>query len=366
FRDPELGRRILRAIRRRVDELGRPLRLMEVCGTHTMAFSASGLRDLLRGYVDLRSGPGCPVCVTPSHLIDQMIALTRRTGSTICTFGDMLRVPGSRSSLLREKTRGADVRTVYSPLAAVQLARKQPGRTVIFLGVGFETTAPVVGLAMRRAVDEGLGNFRIFSALKILSPALRALLSDAQLPLDGLILPGHVAAVTGRRSLDFVAADFAVPAVVTGFEPVDLLHGVSLLAEMVAGGRASVLNAYPRAVHEEGNPEAHRVIARFFQPAAAGWRGLGVIADSGLGLRDAVRHLDAGPLVPREEVPLNSEQTRGCRCAEVLTGRVLPTGCPLFGTACDPAHPVGPCMVSGEGACAAHYRFHREEDAGVG
>ncbi len=338
------------------------MRLMEVCGTHTMAFSASGLRDLLRGHVDLCSGPGCPVCVTTTRDIDRMIALARRPELTLCTFGDMMRVPGSQSSLSQEKAAGADIRALYSPLDALQVAREVPARTVVFLGVGFETTIPVVGLALGRAIEEGLGNFRVLSAQKRLVPALRALLSYAELSLDGLILPGHVAAVTGSRSLDFVAGDFGVPAVVTGFEPLDLLHGVDLLTDMIAGERAAVGNAYPRAVREEGNPEARRVIHRFFIRQDASWRGLGNIPASGLGIRDSFRHMDADPLVPEADLPPD-EEPEGCMCAVVLRGGALPVACPLFDTACDPSHPIGPCMVSGEGACAVYYHFHREEGA---
>jgi len=356
FRDPQLARTLIRAVREKAERLGRKARLMEVCGTHTVAYSRSGLRDLLAEAVELRSGPGCPVCVTSREGVDAALALARDPSITLCTYGDMMRVPGSRSSLLKEKSRGADVRVVYSAFDAVNWAESAPDRRVIFLAVGFETTAPGLALALKRVRDSAITNFLVFSLQKVVPPALRALLDDSGAALDGLICPGHVATVIGRRSFDFLARDYGVPAVIAGFEPLDLLYALDHLLAMLVDGRVEVINAYTRAVREEGNPLAREAMREHFREIDDEWRGLGIIPDSGLGLREGLARFDADPLVP-DDLPEPEEQP-ACSCSEILRGRSLPHECALFGSGCTPESPIGPCMVSSEGACAAYYLYH--------
>ncbi len=361
FRDPNLGRPLLERVRslaeRVADRLGRVPVFMEVCGTHTVAISRAGLRAALRGLVELRSGPGCPVCVTDPAELDAMIGLAREPGVTVTTFGDMLRVPGSRGSLDDERTAGADVRVVYSPADAVELAAALPDRQVVFLGVGFETTAPAVALAGLMAAERGLGNFTIFAAHKVYPPALEALLADPGVRLDGFLLPGHATTVLGRRRLDFLAERHRVPAVISGFEPVDILAALHELLEQVVAGEARVVNAYPRLVREEGNPRAVAVIERLFASVYAAWRGIGVIPQSGLDFRPEWRHLSAQDRFRLEVAP--GRPHPGCRCGDLMKGKAEPFDCRLFARAWRPERPFGPCMVSSEGACAAYYRYER-------
>ncbi|MCL6521538.1 MAG: hydrogenase formation protein HypD [Firmicutes bacterium] len=362
FRDPERARAVVRGVRQeleRVDRrLGRKLRLMEVCGTHTVSFSRSGVRSLLGDLVELVSGPGCPVCVTDQADIDAMIETARLPGVIVTTFGDMMRVPGSRTTLQQERTRGADVRVVYSPLDALKVAEERPEATVVFLGVGFETTAPAVAHALLEAEARRLRNFAVLSAHKYTPPAVRALLAAGGAQLDGFVLPGHVSVVTGTDGWRFLAREFGLPGVVTGFEPLDLLAGVGELASLVAEGRAEVRNAYPRTVQEHGNPHAQELIRRVFRPAEAVWRGLGPIPESGMAIAGAFAAYDARKRLELELPP--SRVPPGCRCGDVLQGKILPTGCRLFAVACRPERPIGPCMVSSEGACAAYYQYEPE------
>ena len=361
FRSPELCGRLLERIRGMAAEaallLGRPAVFMEVCGTHTTAISRAGLRSLLAGSLELRSGPGCPVCVTDSASVDQMLAYARLPGVTIATFGDMLRVPGAETSLERERARGADVRVVYSPLDAVNLAESLPRRQIIFLGVGFETTAPAVALSLAGAIARKVKNYSVFSVHKLVPPALRALVTEKDFCVDGFILPGHVSAVTGRKAFAFLGAEFGVPSVIAGFEPVDLLGAIYQLLEMVLSGRAGVLNGYGRVVREEGNKEAWSVVQRYFDTGASVWRGLGSVPASGLDLKKEFSSLDA-----RHRFPVTVKKSsagKGCRCGDLLKGKITPAQCGLFAGACTPARPLGPCMVSAEGACAAYYRYER-------
>lgn len=339
------------------ERLGRRPFLMEVCGTHTAVISRSGIRSLLKDAVELRSGPGCPVCVTATQDLDAVINLARLPGVTVATFGDMLRVPGSVSSLEEERARGAGVEIIYSPAGALELAGANPRREVVLIGAGFETTAPLVALAITKAKQRRIRNFSVFSLHKQVPPVLQALLSGPKTALDGLLLPGHVSAVTGRRVFDFIASVFGVPAVVTGFEPVDILGAVLILLELLLRGKPAVVNGYTRVVREDGNPLAREMIQTCFYSGPALWRGFGPIPESGLNLRQSCRHYNAALKFP---LPGPAIQVRkDCRCGDLLKGRITPPQCPLFAHTCTPVHPAGPCMVSSEGACAVYYQLER-------
>jgi len=357
--DPALGRKMVGRVRelaaRAAERLGRPVLLMEVCGTHTMAVSRTGLRGVLAGLLELRSGPGCPVCVTAARDIEYMIALARIPGVTVATFGDMVRVPGGQSSLERERARGAGVSIIYSPADAVELARQNPDREVVFLGVGFETTAPLAALSISHAAELGLGNFSVYSVHKSVPPVLRALLELGDVRVDGFLLPGHVSAVTGSRAFAFIGEEFGIPAVVAGFTPVDILDAIHMLLEQVLAQNARTYNAYRWVVRDEGNPEAQQVMEKYFYPGDAYWRGFGLIPGSGLFLSDTFARFDAGRKFALK-VPAVADPA-GCRCGDLLRGIITPADCAMFGRRCTPAGPVGPCMVSSEGACAAYYHY---------
>lgn len=350
------ARALLDGIKAKVEQAGRPVRLMEVCGTHTVAIGRSGIRSLLTGAVDLVSGPGCPVCVTSDGEIDRMLAYCSVPDAIVTTYGDLIRVPGSAASLAQKRAEGADVRVVYSALDALQIARENPGRPVIFLGIGFETTAPAAALAIATAAEQGLTNFYVHSAHKLTPPAMRALLGAGGARLDGFLCPGHVSTVLGEEGFAFLATEYGLPAAIAGFEPLDILLAVDYLVDAALGLRpVQLVNAYRRWVRPEGNPAARAVIDRTFAPCDAAWRGLGLIPASGLAFRSTYAAYDAAVAFPAE-VP-EPKPRKGCRCGEVLRGELKPMDCKLFGTACVPEHPLGPCMVSGEGACAAYYRY---------
>lgn len=337
--------------------LPRQVTFMEVCGTHTHAIAQAGLRRLLPPNVRLVAGPGCPVCVTPVDYLDHALVLAARPDTTLCTFGDLLRVPASRrDSLERASARGADVRIVYSPRDAVQVARTLPQRHVVFLAVGFETTMPTIAAALAEAEATGVPNFRILSGSKVIEPPLRALVRDPELRLDGFLLPGHVSVILGADFYRFLAADCRVAAAIVGFGPVDVQQGLVELLEQVRSGAPRVANLYARVVSAAGNRTAQQLLERFFAPAATRWRGLGEIPDSGLQLRPEWAHRDARGLPV--DLPVSVEP-KGCRCGEVLRGTIDPPQCPLFARGCTPEHPVGACMVSSEGTCAAWYRHER-------
>jgi hydrogenase expression/formation protein HypD len=355
FRDPALAQALLGRIRERAR---RPLRLMEFCGTHTHAIYRHGIRQLLPAEVTMLSGPGCPVCVTSAADLDRAIGLAGLPGVILATFGDMLRVPGSSGSLQTAKAAGADVRVVYSSLDALEIARGNPERTVILLGVGFETTAPTVAAAMVQAEREGLPNLRLYSLHKLTPPATVAILQAGEVALDGILAPGHVSAIIGSEAWGFVARDFGLPCTVTGFEPLDILQGIADLVEQHEAGSAEVHNSYSRGVRPEGNRVAQRLLAEVFQPAPAEWRGLGTVPASGLCLRERFQRYDAAPLLRDHGLDqIEAREPAGCRCGDVLRGVLSPEECPLFRRVCTPERPVGPCMVSSEGSCAAHYRY---------
>jgi hydrogenase expression/formation protein HypD len=354
FRDPSLAKTLIDAITDMAPD--RDVNLMEVCGTHTMAIARGGFASVLPEHVHLLSGPGCPVCVTANRDIDSIIALARMDNVTITTFGDMMRVPGSTSSLLDEKAAGHDVRIVYSPLNALDIARENPDREVVFVGVGFETTTPLIAAAIRHADDEGLANFSVLCAHKTMPNTLNALVNDPEVRIDALILPGHVCTITGTGPFQFLARDYHVPGVVTGFEPVDVLQGIAMLVRQLVEGRADIEIAYERGARREGNPTAIALVDEVFEPCDATWRGMGVIPNSGMRIRDRYASFDAVRRLHPEPEP--TIEPSGCRCGDVLRGVIRSEDCPLFGSACTPEHPIGPCMVSSEGSCAAHYRYH--------
>ena len=334
-----------------------PVKLMEVCGTHTMAIAKAGIRSVLPKQVELLSGPGCPVCVTPAEQIDQVLELAMDPKVIITTYGDMLRVPGSvpGDSLQRRRALGARVEMVYSPVDAVEIAAKEPDRDVVFLGVGFETTAPGTAAAVLSAKERGIGNFSVWSMLKTVEPALRALMAMEDFAVQGFLCPGHVGTIIGEKGFAFLPEEYRMPAVISGFEPEDILLSVYLLLRQIAEKKPRVQNEYARAVRPEGNPLAQRMMEDCFVPRADLWRGLGRIENSGLALREELAAFDAEKRFAAPPAP--APRPTACRCGQVITGRLAPQGCPLFGGRCTPEDPVGPCMVSSEGACAAAYKY---------
>ena len=353
FKDPKLARGLIETIHRLAPEHAT---LMEVCGTHTVAIARNGIRDLMPEGLRLASGPGCPVCVTCNRDIDTVIALARIPNVTITTFGDMTRVPGSTSSLLAEQAAGRSVEIVYSPLDALAFAKAHPEREVVFVGVGFETTTPLVAMAIKRAKAMGLSNFTVFAAHKNMPGALELLVGDPTLELDALILPGHVSTIIGAEPYRFLAEKYGIPGVITGFEPVDVLQGVAMLVRQLHEGRAEIEIAYARGVMPEGNPVALAASDEVFETCTATWRGLGDIPGSGYRIRDEFADFDAVRRFEPDVEP--TRDPKGCRCGDVLRARIAPNECPLFRTVCTPENPVGPCMVSSEGSCAAYYRYY--------
>ena len=354
FKDPQLARGLIESIGKLAPVGGATL--MEVCGTHTVAIARNGIRNLMPPGTRLASGPGCPVCVTSNRDIDTVIALTRIPNVTIATFGDMTRVPGSTSSLLKEQAAGRSVQIVYSPLDALALAAQRPEREIVFVGVGFETTTPLVAMAIKRAAAADLKNFTVFAAHKNMPGALEAIINDPQLKLDALILPGHVSTIIGAAPYEFLAKKYGIPGVITGFEPVDVLQGIAMIMRQLHEGRAEIEIAYARGVMPQGNPTALAAIDEVFETCPAIWRGLGRIDGSGYRIREEFSRFDAVRRFQPDVEP--TQDPKGCRCGDVLRGIMAPSECPLFRTVCTPENPVGPCMVSSEGSCAAYYRYY--------
>lgn len=354
FKNPELARGLIASIDKLAPAKGAVL--MEVCGTHTMTIARNGIRDLMPEGTRLASGPGCPVCVTSNKDIDTVIALSRVPNVTIATFGDMTRVPGSTSSLLKEQAAGRSVQIVYSPLDALALAKAQPDRQIVFVGVGFETTTPLVAMSIKRAVDMKLENFSVFAAHKNMPGALEAIINDPRLKVDALILPGHVSTIIGAAPYQFLAEKYGIPGVITGFEPVDVLQGIAMIMRQLHEGRAEIEIAYARGVMSQGNPVALAAIAEVFETCPAIWRGLGEIPGSGYRIREDYAKFDAVRRFQPEVEP--TQDPKGCRCGDVLRGIMAPNECPLFRTVCTPENPVGPCMVSSEGSCSAYFRYY--------
>jgi hydrogenase expression/formation protein HypD len=355
FRDPKIARGFLERIETLSKDVDQQLTLMEVCGTHTMAIHQYGLRDLVPKNIRLVSGPGCPVCVTPIDYIDHAIALCHLPQITIATFGDMVRVPGSSTSLLEEKARGADVRILYSPLDAVKLAVENPKRQIVFLGVGFETTTPTIAGAVLEAAKQQLDNFSVLCAHKTMPAPMAALTTDKDLQIDGYICPAHVSAIIGIDAYRPLTEDFNTPCVVTGFEPLDILQGIAMLMTQIHSGIYKIENQYRRFVKTAGNTKAQSLSAEIFEPCDANWRGIGLIPHSGLNIREKYAKFNAA-LKFKVEIE-EPQEPKGCCCGEILKGKLTPQQCPLFGKRCTPENPVGACMVSSEGTCAAAYKY---------
>lgn len=353
FRDPELCKGLLERLH---TELDQPLRFMEVCGTHTVAIFQSGLRPLLPKGITHLSGPGCPVCVTHESEVAAFLDLAGRDGVILATFGDLMRVPGPKGRNLKlAQAQGARIEIIYSPLDALKLAANNPNDTVVFLGVGFETTAPTIAGTVLMAQKQGLKNFKVLSFHKLVPPALKVLLDDPECTIDSFLLPGHVSTILGMEPYQFVAETYKTPGVITGFDPVDILESLLIMVEQRKKGDFRIVNQYKRAVSDSGNPRAREIMFSVFETSDALWRGVGRIPQSGLVFKDAFASFDA--LQALNVTVHEAPPTPGCKCGEVLKGKMQPGECPLFGKGCTPAKPVGPCMVSTEGSCAAYYKY---------
>ena len=353
FRDKEIAERLIQRIRKTST---RPSQLMEVCGTHTVSIFRYGIRGILPEPIKLISGPGCPVCVTPNGDIDLAIALSRQKDVIIATFGDMMRVPGSTSSLQKEKAEGRDIRIIYSSLEALKIAKEHPEKKVVFLAIGFETTSPTIAVAILRAKEEKLHNLFFLNSQKRVPPALRALLQTKQVKIGGFILPGHVSTIIGINPYQFIAKEFDRPAVITGFEPLDILQGIWMLLKQIEENRTAIEIQYRRVVHEEGNPIALKKIDEVFEKDEGRWRGLGLIPHSGYRFKESYKSMDVRNFEIEVE-PLKEHPE--CLCGEVLQGIKSPLECRLFKKVCHPENPIGPCMVSIEGTCHTYYKFYQ-------
>jgi hydrogenase expression/formation protein HypD len=351
FRNKEIAEGLIQRVQK---SSSRPIQLMEVCGTHTVSIFRYGIRGILPEHIKLISGPGCPVCVTPNGDIDLAIALSRQKNVIIATFGDMMRVPGSTSTLQKEKAEGRDIRIIYSSLEALKIAREHSEKTVAFLAIGFETTSPTIAVAILRAKEEKLHNLFFLNSQKRVPPALNALLQSKQVKIDGFILPGHVSTIIGTNPYQFIAKEFGRPAVITGFEPLDILQGIWMLVKQIEENRAAIEIQYRRVVHEEGNPIALAKIYEVFEKDKSHWRGLGLIPDSGYRFKEFYKEMDVRNFEVEVEPPKEHPE---CLCGEVLQGFKSPLECPLFKKVCHPENPIGPCMVSIEGTCHAYFKY---------
>jgi hydrogenase expression/formation protein HypD len=358
YRDPEISSKLAEEIKKASKQ---DIRLMEVCGTHTMSIFRNGIRNVIPETISLLSGPGCPVCVTAQSEIDAFIDISKETDTIVTTFGDLMRVPGTGSSLQKERAEGRDIRMVYSTFDALEIAVKNPGKRVVFLGVGFETTAPTVAASILAAREMKMGNFFVYSAHKTVPQALFALVKTEGIRIDGFILPGHVSVIIGTGAYLPFFNQCRVPCVVAGFEPSDILQALLMLVRQIENKAPGLENAYPRAVSFEGNKKAVGVMNQVFEPADVAWRGIGIIPESGLKIRAEFSEYDAEKRFRITERV--SKEPKGCACGEILTGLKTPVECPLYKKICTPVDPVGPCMVSTEGTCAAYYKYH---DTGPG
>ena len=364
FRDPRAARALIARIGSVLEQIGatagKPVRIMEICGGHTHAIFRYGLDKLVPPGLEFIHGPGCPVCVLPMSRVDECVELAEMPDVIFTTFGDAMRVPGTKKSLMQAKADGADIRMVYSPLDALEIARRNPGREVVFFGLGFETTTPSTALSILQAAREGLTNFTVFCNHITVPPPIRALLDDPRMALDGFVGPGHVSMVIGIHPYDFIARDYGKPLVVAGFEPLDLLQSVLMVLEQIRDGRAEIENQYARVVPEHGNPVSLAAIADVYEARPSfEWRGLGEIDASGLRIRPEYAAFDAEEKfgIGYAAGPRHVEEPEGCACGAVMTGRMKPVDCPRFGRGCTPEMPPGALMVSSEGACAAYYQY---------
>ncbi|MGA8941369.1 MAG: hydrogenase formation protein HypD [Thermoactinomyces sp.] len=362
FSDPILSRKLLEKVKEAAEEFirknGRKPAFMEVCGSHTMALAQKGVKRALKDHVKLIAGPGCPVCVTDQKSIDAMIKLADGENRIICTFGDMIRVPGTEFTLQEAKLEGKDIRVVYAPVDAVKIAEENPDKEVIFLGIGFETTIPVLGVALKEAIDRNVHNFSMWMTTKLVEPILRTLLETRELNLDGFLLPGHVSIVLGKNNYQYLVDEYQVPGAIGGFDTVGMLGAIYQLIRQLLEGRVEIENNYTAVVRDEGNQETLKLINTLFKPVDEAWRGIGVIPDSGMDIREEYDRYNAKK---RFNIKVGEPRKTKCRCGEIIRGLVTPEECPLFAKACTPSKPIGPCMVSREGTCAAHYLYMRED-----
>ncbi|MEK5444397.1 hydrogenase formation protein HypD [Fredinandcohnia sp. FSL W7-1320] len=362
FSEPTLTRKSVEAVidlaKRFKEEKGRVPVFMEVCGSHTMALAKTGIKTRLKEYVQLIAGPGCPVCVTDQKSIDAMIQLSEEPNTILCTFGDMMRVPGSKATLMKAKTEGKDIRVVYSPLDSVRIAEENPDKEVVFLGIGFETTIPILALAVRDAASKELKNYSVWMTTKLVEPVLRALLSsEDDVKLDGFLLPGHVSVVLGKQSYRYLAEEFGMSGVITGFEPVQLLSAIYKLLHLQLETKVKIINDYTYVVSDTGNVVAQKLLEEYLEADDEAWRGMGTIPKSGLVLKERYAQYDARK---KFTISIGEPRVTKCRCGEIVRGLITPEECVLFNKGCTPSNPIGPCMVSSEGTCAAHYQFMRE------
>lgn len=359
--NPEICKPLVEAVIEKAKEFqekfGRKPAFMEVCGSHTMALARTGVKQCLKDDVNLISGPGCPVCVTDQHSIDAMIALAEGDNRIICTFGDMMRVPGSNKTLLDSKIAGKDIRVLYSPVDAVKIAEENPDKEVIFLGVGFETTIPILTLMVREAEIRGVNNFSIWMTTKLVEPVLRYLLDAGEVNLDGFLLPGHVSIVLGEESYQYLVEKYNISGVITGFETAELLSGIYKAIDLGIKDQVAIINNHPAIVTKTGNQVIHQWFEKYLTECDEAWRGIGVIPNSGLDLKAEYNQYNAKK---RFTVDVGEPRKTKCRCGEVIRGLISPSECSLFSKACHPMNPIGPCMVSAEGSCAAYYQYMRE------
>jgi hydrogenase expression/formation protein HypD len=357
YQDAKLARGLAHRIAQRST---RTIRLMEFCGGHTHAILRYGIRQLVPRTVELMSGPGCPVCVTATADLDKAIAAAHLPGVITTTFGDMIRVPGSYSSLQEAKAEGADVRIVYSTMDAVGIAKANPEKSVIFIGIGFETTAPTIAASILEAQQKKIENFHVLSLNKLTPPVIKALLDSGEIKLDGIVCPGHVSVIIGSHPYEFIPRDCGVACVISGFEPLDILLCIDKLVEQIERAEPKVEIAYPRGVKPEGNKKARQLMEDVFEIGEANWRGIGIVPQSGLRIRREYERFDADKAFSVRPKP--PKEPKGCRCGDVIRGAATPLECRLFREVCTPESPVGPCMVSSEGACAAYYQYGATED----
>ncbi len=348
-------KQLLEELHTLASRINRPLKLMEVCGTHTVEIFRHGVRSVIPKSITLLSGPGCPVCVTSIRDVDAAISIAKRPGVILVTFGDMMRVPGGRQSLMEARSEGADVRVMYSPMDALKLAQTEKSRDVVFFATGFETTSPLIAATVFEAARQNVRNFSIFSSHKLVPPALKALLDSSDVQVDGFILPGHVSTIIGKKPYEFVASQYGKPSVITGFDAREIIEGIFMILQQLVQGNVEVEIQYRSVVKEEGNPKAVALLEEVFEPVDAYWRGIGTIPNSGLKLKTKYAVFDAAERFHPEITSITEPAL--CSCGDILRGVKIPTECPLFGTGCTPDAPVGPCMVSTEGSCAAYYKY---------